>query len=164
MANQATNQSLWDKCLDLTHGRIKTFQYKGKEYAAPNDGEGYKKKSAYSNAYAVKLYNSLGGSWRKASLISIATRVAFNHEADLGKWFKEKWVAIDSDGNMIGECAQSHNYPKKTDKGQDPLKCLPQAKAKKMTKLERAEAAKRKYKKEKSEPDKKDRTPTFAKT
>lgn len=164
MANVATNKTLWEKCLDLTMGRIKTFEYKNIVHYAPNEGEGYKKKSAYSNAYAVKLYNSLGGKWRKASIYSIATRIAFCHKSDLGKWFKEKWVAIDTEGNIIGECAQSENYPNMTDKGQDPLKCLPQARAKKMTKLERAEAAKRKYKKEKSEPDKKDRTPTFAKT
>jgi hypothetical protein len=145
-------------------GRIKKFEYKGKTLEAPNEGSGYKKKSAYSNAYAVKLYNELGGGWKTASLISIAMRISTNRTADLGKWFKEKWVALDNDGDIIGECAQSHSYPEKTREGQDPLKCLPKSKAKKMTKSERAEAARRKSKEEKKQPDKRDKTPTYVRT
>ena len=163
--NRAINKTLWDKCFDLSLGHIKSFTYNGKKYEAPNDGDGYKKRSAYSTGWAVKLYNSLGGGWKKTSHLIVASRVSASITADLGEWFgKEDWVAIDTDGSIIGPCAQSHRYPKSTNKGQDPHKCLPRAKAKSMTKAERAESARKKRDMEKKHPDHKNKEPAFSRT
>ena len=78
----------------------------------------------------------------------IAVRVA-----DLGEWFKEKWVAIDTQGNIIGPCGQSKNRPKETKEGQDPLKCLPLAQARGMKPKDLKGAARRKKRLEKESPD-----------
>ena len=56
---------------------------------------------------------------------------------ELKKWRDEKWVRIGTDGSIKGECGTSKN--KKT-----PDRCLPLAKAKSMSKAERAATAKRK--------------------
>jgi len=59
-----------------------------------------------------------------------------NLEEDLRKWFKQKWVRMDTKGNIKGHCAR--------DPGEGKPKCLPQAKAHALGKEGRAAAAQRK--------------------
>lgn len=57
---------------------------------------------------------------------------------NLRNWFKkEKWVRIGSDGSIQGACGK-----KKAQK--NPARCLPYAKAKSLSKAERAKTARRK--------------------
>lgn len=55
---------------------------------------------------------------------------------DLRKWFKQKWVRMDTKGNIKGDCAR--------EPGEGKPKCLPQAKAHAIGKEARASAARRK--------------------
>ncbi len=55
---------------------------------------------------------------------------------DLRKWFKQKWVRMDTKGNIKGDCAR--------EPGEGKPKCLPQAKAHAIGKDGRASAAQRK--------------------
>jgi hypothetical protein len=55
---------------------------------------------------------------------------------DLRKWFKEKWVRMDTKGNIKGDCAR--------EEGEGKPKCLPSTKAYSMSKEDRAKAARRK--------------------
>lgn len=56
---------------------------------------------------------------------------------ELKKWRDEKWVRIGLDGSIKGECGTSKNK-------KNPDRCLPLAKAKSMSKAERAATAKKK--------------------
>lgn len=58
---------------------------------------------------------------------------------ELKKWRDEKWVRIGTDGSIKGECGTSKNK-------KNPDRCLPLAKAKSMTKAERAATARKKKK------------------
>jgi len=55
---------------------------------------------------------------------------------DLRQWFKQKWVRMDTKGNIKGQCARKP--------GEGKPKCLPQAKAQSLGKEGRAKAAQRK--------------------
>ncbi len=55
----------------------------------------------------------------------------------LKKWRDEKWVRIGTDGSIKGACGTSKDT-------KNPDRCLPLAKAKSMTKAERASTAKKK--------------------
>ncbi len=55
----------------------------------------------------------------------------------LKKWRDEKWVRIGLDGSIKGACGTSKNK-------KNPDRCLPLAKAKSMTKAERAKTARKK--------------------
>jgi hypothetical protein len=56
---------------------------------------------------------------------------------ELKKWRDEKWVRIGLDGSIKGECGTSKNK-------KNPDRCLPLAKAKSMSKAERAATARKK--------------------
>jgi hypothetical protein len=56
---------------------------------------------------------------------------------ELQDWVDEKWVRIDTEGNIVGECGTSKN--KKM-----PDRCLPEAKARSLSKAERAATARKK--------------------
>ena len=43
---------------------------------------------------------------------------------ELQDWLDKKWVRIDTEGNIVGECGTSKNKKK-------PDRCLPEAKARK---------------------------------
>ena len=58
---------------------------------------------------------------------------------ELKKWRDEKWVRIGTDGSIKGECGTSKDK-------KNPDRCLPLAKAKSMSKAERAATAKKKKK------------------
>lgn len=55
----------------------------------------------------------------------------------LKKWRDEKWVRIGTDGSIKGACGTSKDK-------KNPDRCLPLAKAKSMTKAERASTARKK--------------------
>ena len=57
-------------------------------------------------------------------------------DEDLRQWFKQKWVRMDTKGNIKGDCAR--------EPGEGKPKCLPQAKAQAIGKDARASAAQRK--------------------
>lgn len=56
---------------------------------------------------------------------------------ELKKWRDEKWVRIGTDGSIKGACGTSKNK-------KNPDRCLPLAKAKSMSKAERAKTARKK--------------------
>ena len=56
---------------------------------------------------------------------------------ELKKWRDQKWVRIGTDGKIKGACGTSKNK-------KNPDRCLPLAKAKSMTKAERAKTARKK--------------------
>ena len=58
---------------------------------------------------------------------------------DLQKWLDQKWVRIDSQGNIVGECGTYKNKKR-------PDRCLPSAKARSLTKAQRAATARKKKK------------------
>ena len=55
----------------------------------------------------------------------------------LQDWVDEKWVRIDSSGNIAGECGTSKNK-------KNPDRCLPRAKAASLSKSQRAATARKK--------------------
>jgi hypothetical protein len=59
-----------------------------------------------------------------------------NVKEDLRQWFKQKWVRMDTKGNIKGHCAR--------EPGEGKPKCLPQARAHALGKEGRASAAQRK--------------------
>jgi len=56
---------------------------------------------------------------------------------ELKKWRDEKWVRIGTDGSIKGACGTSKNK-------KNPDRCLPLAKAKSLSKRERAKTARKK--------------------
>jgi len=56
---------------------------------------------------------------------------------ELAKWRKQNWVRIGTDGNIKGPCGTSKNK-------KNPDRCLPMAKAKSISKADRAATAKKK--------------------
>tara|TARA_B100000900_G_C20544752_1_gene702042 strand:- start:1173 stop:1409 length:237 start_codon:yes stop_codon:yes gene_type:complete len=58
---------------------------------------------------------------------------------ELKKWREQNWVRIGTDGSILGACGTSKNK-------KNPDRCLPMAKAKSMSKAERAATAKKKKK------------------
>ena len=59
-------------------------------------------------------------------------------EESLRNWFKkEDWVRIDTQGNITGKCGTMK-------KGKATTRCLPRAKANRLTKKERAATARKK--------------------
>ena len=68
------------------------------------------------------------------SVNSLIANSLFNE--DLRQWFKDKWVRMDTKGNIKGDCAR--------EEGEGKPKCLPLAKARAMDKEDRATAARRK--------------------
>jgi len=94
--------------------------------------------SAYASAFMVKKYKELyerkhgGGSGIKGDNGDIAYD-------DLDKWFKEEWVRIGANGEILGECGGREEKEGKP-------KCLPKAKAEAMSKEERQTIVARKRK------------------
>jgi hypothetical protein len=59
---------------------------------------------------------------------------------ELKKWVKQNWVRIGTDGEIKGKCGTSKDK-------KNPDRCLPMAKAKSLSKEERASTARKKRKK-----------------
>jgi phage-related protein (TIGR01555 family) len=93
--------------------------------------------SAYASGYVVQQYKqmykkkhgSLGGAFKSDE--------GELHADDLDKWFKEKWVRIGANGEILGPCGAREEKEGKP-------KCLPQAKAQAMSKEERQTIVRRK--------------------
>ncbi len=58
---------------------------------------------------------------------------------ELKKWRDQKWVRIDSSGNIKGECGTSKDK-------KNPDRCLPSSKARSLSKSQRASTARKKKK------------------
>lgn len=133
--NTPTDKKLWDKALRLVkgtkHGGSASVRVNGKKYDAPNNGKGFTEyPSAYSNSFAAKMYKKWGGGWKKTN-------------EDLRDWHDEKWVRVDTSGNITGECGSMKNKD-------NPSRCLPKKKAQKMSKKDRASTARKKKNKGKT--------------
>ena len=57
--------------------------------------------------------------------------------SELKKWREQKWVRIGTDGSILGACGTSKNK-------KNPDRCLPLAKARSLTKAQRAATARKK--------------------
>jgi hypothetical protein len=102
---------------------------KGKAYAERRKAAG-EKHSAYLMGRAVQVCK--GGIGKKKK------KVKEEIEESLHSWFKrEKWVRIDTEGNIAGPCGTMK-------KGKPTTRCLPLAKAKSLSKAERAATSKKK--------------------
>lgn len=55
----------------------------------------------------------------------------------LKNWVKQDWVRIGTDGSILGKCGTSKNK-------KNPDRCLPRAKASKLSKAQRAATARKK--------------------
>lgn len=93
--------------------------------------------SAYASGYVVQQYKQMYK--KKHGSLSGAFKGDSGdiHADDLDKWFKEKWVRIGANGEIMGPCGA------RSEKEGKP-KCLPQAKAQSMTKEERQTVVARK--------------------
>jgi hypothetical protein len=96
--------------------------------------------SAYASGYVVKTYKEMYK--KKHGSLSGAFKGGDGeemHADDLDKWFKEKWVRIGANGEILGPCGAREEKEGKP-------KCLPQAKAQAMSKEERQTIVARKRK------------------
>lgn len=107
---------------------------RGKEYIKARKAAG-EKSSAYLSGRAVKVCKGqikFKGTKRKSYKESIDTLTE-----SLKKWFDDEWVRIDTQGNITGPCGTMKNK-------QRPSRCLPKAKAQRLTKAQRAATARKK--------------------
>jgi hypothetical protein len=108
---------------------------RGKAYIKARKAAG-EKSSAYLSGRAVKVCKgqiSFGGKKTKSYRESIDTLTE-----SLRNWFeKEDWVRIDTQGNITGPCGTMK-------KGKATTRCLPRAKANRLTKAQRAATARKK--------------------
>jgi hypothetical protein len=100
--------------------------------------------SAYASAYMVKQYKELYKRKHGSSGGAFSGKDGEEvHADDLEQWFKEEWVRIGANGEILGECGGREEKEGKP-------KCLPKAKAEAMSKEERQTIVARKRK---SDPD-----------
>lgn len=85
--------------------------------------------SARASQQLVRRYKKAGGKYSGSKKGSSLTN-----------WQKENWVAINSSGKIVGACGSSRT------KSGKQYRCLPKAKANKLTKSERAATARKKLK------------------
>jgi len=93
--------------------------------------------SAYASGYVVQKYKEMYK--KKHGSLSGAFKAGDEdiHADDLDKWFKEKWVRIGANGEIMGPCGGREEKEGKP-------KCLPQAKAQSLSKEERQRIVARK--------------------
>ena len=97
--------------------------------------------SAYASGYVVQQYKSMYKKKHGSLSGAFKSDEGEIHADDLDKWFKEKWVRIGANGEILGPCGG------RSEKEGKP-KCLPEAKAKGMSKEERATIVARKRRKD----------------
>ena len=96
--------------------------------------------SAYASAYMVKLYKELYKRKHGSSGGAFSNKDGEEvHADDLEQWFKEEWVRIGANGEILGECGGREEKEGKP-------KCLPKAKAEALSKEERQTIVARKRK------------------
>lgn len=120
--NQPTNPKLWEQAKNQAKSRFDVYP------------------SAYANLWASRWYKERGGDWKKSQTISKSSVI----RKDLREWLKEQWVDISKPtrkNNKITGYAPCGSG----DKGGYP-KCLPKAKAQKLSNTERTKLVQRKRK------------------
>ena len=135
--------------------KITPFQDYGSDYE-PSDDVGdqfdeseeriYKKTIKNLDKYLIKviLYKNIESFWGKNKFnecIKLLKEKNIPYELNLNEslddWFEEKWVRIDTQGNITGPCGTMK-------KGKKTTRCLPRAKANSLTKDERAATSRKK--------------------
>ena len=101
----------------------------------------HKLKGPMADEERVQLFNQISDKTKEVMHhLNTLHQGSLGEETELGedlrKWFKQKWVRMDTKGNIKGDCAR--------DPGEGKPKCLPQAKAHALGKEGRASAARRK--------------------
>jgi len=109
---------------------------RGRAYISARKAAG-EKSSAYLSGRAVKVCKGqikFGGKKKKTWKENLDKLI----RESLTDWFKkEDWVRIDTQGNITGPCGTMK-------KGKAKTRCLPRAKANRLTKAERAATARKK--------------------
>ncbi len=95
-----------------------------------------KKISKDHDVSAKELHNDFKSKHGKTPDDWIKSKQKSEIKEDLRKWFAQKWVRMDTKGNIKGDCAR--------EPGEGKPKCLPQSKAHALGKEGRASAAQRK--------------------
>ena len=85
--------------------------------------------SARASQQLVSQYKTAGGTYSGSKKNSA-----------LSNWQRQKWVAINSTGEIVGSCGSSRT------KSGKQYRCLPEKRAKNLTKSQRAATAKKKLK------------------
>jgi phage-related protein (TIGR01555 family) len=93
--------------------------------------------SAYASGYVVQQYKQMYKKKHGSLSGAFKSDEGELHADDLDKWFKEKWVRIGGNGEILGPCGARGEKEGKP-------KCLPEAKAKAMSKEERQTIVRRK--------------------
>lgn len=105
--NEPTNPKLWEKVQKLTKGEIKSLKHDGKTIEGPNDGKGFDVfPSAYANGWASKVYDDLGGGWKKKGFRSTAFRRAKGRgksKKDVGHGGLDEWFSGHGKGKGDGK-------------------------------------------------------------
>jgi hypothetical protein len=94
--------------------------YRQRRMKPKSKGGGGEKHSAYLLGRAIKVCK---GQIDEEQLKKVI-------QESLRDWFKEKWVRIDTQGNITGDCGTMK-------KGKATTRCLPQAKAQSLSQSER---------------------------
>jgi hypothetical protein len=94
--------------------------YRQRRMKPKSKGGGGEKSSAYLSGRAVKVCK---GQIDEEQLKKII-------QESLRDWFNEKWVRIDTQGNITGDCGTMK-------KGKATTRCLPQAKAQSLSQSDR---------------------------
>ena len=95
--------------------------------------------SAYASGYVVQQYKQMYKKKHGSLSGAFKSDEQEIHADDLEQWFKEKWVRIGANGEILGPCGAREEKEGKP-------KCLPEAKAKAMSKEERQTIVARKRK------------------
>jgi phage-related protein (TIGR01555 family) len=93
--------------------------------------------SAYASGYVVQQYKQMYKKKHGSLSGAFKSDEGDLHADDLDKWFKEKWVRIGANGEILGPCGAREEKEGKP-------KCLPEAKAQAMSKEERQTIVRRK--------------------
>jgi len=93
--------------------------------------------SAYASGYVVQQYKQMYKKKHGSLSGAFKSDEGELYADDLDKWFKEKWVRIGANGEILGPCGARGEKEGKP-------KCLPEAKAKAMSKEERQTIVRRK--------------------
>jgi hypothetical protein len=126
--NEPTNPQLWMQAKNQAKRRFTVYP------------------SAYANAWAARWYKEHGGGWKEASPPPTETRDPRSVQKDLREWFKEDWVDISKpireNGKIVGyeQCGRAEA---EASEGGYP-KCLPKAKAMKLSEMDRLKLIARK--------------------
>lgn len=107
---------------------------RGKAYIKARKAAG-EKSSAYLSGRAVKVCK--GQIKFKGKKVNSYKESIDTLTESLKKWFDDEWVRIDTQGNITGPCGTMKNK-------QRPSRCLPKAKAQRLTKSQRAATARKK--------------------